>query len=78
MGDRPGMIGCYYLMGDLALTHRDPDRAAESYEQARRGGSGAWPGRAGPAHLRLADVRLFRGDAAGATAGFQPRRAHRP
>jgi tetratricopeptide (TPR) repeat protein len=71
MGDRPGMIDCYYLMGDLALTHRDPDRAAEWYEQARREAAGlGQEGLVARAHLRLAGVRLFRGDAAGARQDF--------
>jgi tetratricopeptide (TPR) repeat protein len=71
MGDRLGMIVCYYLMGDLALTHRDPDRAAEWYEQARREAAGlGQEGLVARAHLRLADVCLFRGDAAGARQDF--------
>lgn len=71
MGDRPGMIDCYYLMGDLALTHHDPDRAAEWYEQARREAAGlGQKGLVARAYLRLADVRLFRGDAAGARQDF--------
>jgi tetratricopeptide (TPR) repeat protein len=71
MGDRPGMIDCYYLMGDLALTHRDPDRAAEWYEQARREAAGlGQEGLIAKADLRLAGVRLFRGDATGARQYF--------
>ena len=71
MGDRLGMIDCYYLMGDLALTHHDPDRAAEWYEQARREAAGlGQEGLVARAHLRLAGVRLFRGDAAGARQDF--------
>ena len=67
MGDRPGMIDCYYLMGDLAQTHHDPDRAAEWYEQARREAAGLGQERLiARADLRLADVRFLRGDAAGA------------
>jgi tetratricopeptide (TPR) repeat protein len=71
MGDRSGMIVCYYLMGDLALTHRDPDRAAEWYEQARREAAGLGDKElVARAYLRLADVCRFRGDAAGARRDF--------
>jgi tetratricopeptide (TPR) repeat protein len=71
MGDRPGIIDCYYLMGDLALTHHDPDRAAEWYERARREAAGlGQKGLIARAHLRLAGVRLFRGDLAGARQDF--------
>ena len=73
MGDRPGIIDCYCQMGDLALTHHDPDRAAEWYERALREAAGLEQqgliARA-RAHLRLADVHLFRGDLAGARQDF--------
>jgi tetratricopeptide (TPR) repeat protein len=71
MGDRLGIIDCYCLMGDLALTHHDPDRAAEWYEKARREAAGlGQKGLIARAHLRLAGVRVFRGDAAGSRRDF--------
>jgi tetratricopeptide (TPR) repeat protein len=73
MGDRPGIIDCYFQMGDLALAHHDPDRAAEWYERARREAAGLEQQgliACARAHLRLADVHLFRGDLAEARQDF--------